>query len=136
MWRSFLFALFLTACANEGIINAPSNTINPTNKRNKDCSDSSKMKIFQVMSDGILAHLCPTTSNYPEHLFWLSGCSTYGDIVYMPVNSEKNDYVDDQRISLTVDKCIAPDGTYSYTTTNGEEKRVRKIKIIDSQVLP
>lgn len=123
----------LTGCA--GAVVAPSETSHSDQAetfRNSKCLDSSKMKVFQVLDGGVLAYLCPTT--YPsiyEDAF--EACYVKGDTVFMAVKPADNDYVDEQKVSLDSDKCFTADGTYSYSTRDELRKRVRKIKIINSQ---
>ena len=85
------------------------------------------------MNDGILAYLCPTEySSIYDDAF--DACIVKGDIVYMSVRPHNNDYVDDQKVTLPDDKCFIADGTYTYTTVKNLQKRVRKIKIMNSQI--
>ena len=99
---------------------------------NEKCYDSPNMKVLQILNDGILAYLCPVADSR-SRLDVFDFCHLNGDVVYMKVKSSENDYVDDQKVSLPADKCFVPDGTYTYPTKY-ERKRVRKIKIMNSQL--
>lgn len=105
----------------------------PTVIRNEACYETPHLKVFQVIDYGILAYLCPT--KYPsfyDDVF--EACSVKGDTVFMPVPKSKNDFVDDQRITLPEELCFAPDGVFKYSTVSDREKTVRKITIIDAVV--
>jgi hypothetical protein len=128
---SLLSIFVFVGCAQiqKTITPGPSKTI-----QNDKCFESQKMKVFQVLEDGILAHICPTEyPSYFDNAF--DACATKGDIVYMSVNPKQNDYVDDQKIELPENNCFGSDGTYSYLTAKDNlKKTVRKIRIINSEV--
>ena len=129
---------------------------------NKECFDSNRIKVSKVMNDGVLARLCPVKkSSYESDPFYM--CEYDGDKVYLPVKVSDNDFVDDQKFTLPKDKCFIPDGVFTYKHSpmkslldspygailqkalkergvsekellkNEEEKRIRKIKITNSQ---
>lgn len=125
MWRIVFLSFLLTGCA--GV------SINPlAEPRHPKCVDSSKIKVFQVLDDGILAHLCPV--NYPSYYDdAFEACELKGDIVYLYVSPSENNYVDDQKITLPHYKCFMENGTYKYHTKNDIRKTVRKIIISSSQ---
>ncbi len=95
---------------------------------NVQCYESRKLKIFQVIDHGILARICPT--EYPSYYRnEFEACLTEGELVYMSVKANENDFVDDQQVTLASNQCFIPDGVFSYTTSKDIPKRVRKIRI-------
>lgn len=93
------------------------------------CLDTKRIKVSQVLNEGILARLCfVDLRKFLNDPF--ENCNTEGDTVFLKVNPADNDYVDNQKVTLPENKCLVPDGTYSYTA-NGEKKRVRKVRIAD-----
>lgn len=101
--------------------------------RSEKCLDSSKLKVLQVVDDGVLAFRCPT--DYPSYYNdAFEACTVKGELSYLPVPTGENDYVDGQRVTLDKTKCFANDGTYSYTAKNDVKKTVRRIRVIDAQV--
>lgn len=95
---------------------------------NQTCLSSEKMIVFQIIDEGILAHVCPT--DMPGYGL---RCQTEGDMVFLPVKPQENDYVDEQKVTLPANKCFVADGVFSYYTRDKKKRRVRKIKIIDAQ---
>ena len=101
--------------------------------RNENCLETDKMKVFQVLENGILGHLCP--NDYPDYYDnSFDACNVKGEIIFMAVSPKNNDYVDDQQVTLPSEQCFAKNGTYTYTTQKGFSKTIRKIKIIPSAV--
>jgi hypothetical protein len=136
--RFFLLYFLIVGCATpatpqeiiktpQAIIKTPQETL-----RNEQCLDSNKLKTLQVLDHGVLAHLCPSYPSYYHRAF--DACRVEGDLVYMPVKQQDNDYVDDEIVQLSSDKCFTADGVYKYTTRENIRKTVRKLKIINLQV--
>ncbi|MBX3720199.1 MAG: hypothetical protein KF713_00020 [Turneriella sp.] len=98
--------------------------------RDANCYESNKIKVMQIFDKGILAHLCPIEYRkfYQDEF---DACRAEGELVFLPVKPNENDYVDDQKVTLPQNQCFAPDGTFSYTRSDDVQKRVRKIKIIN-----
>ena len=129
--NSIFFALlaFLVGCAQLQIPSRP-NVIH-----GETCKKSPRLKVFQVLDDGILAYLCPT--DYPSlYDDAFEACIVKGDLVYMPVAPKTNDYVDNQKVTLPQSQCFAANGTYSYTRRDGHTATVRKIKILKEESNP
>ena len=119
----------LTGCAQMQIASQPKNI------RGENCLESPRLKVFQVLDTGILAHLCPTDyPSYYEDAF--EACAVKGDLVYMSVPKKTNDYVDNQKVTLIKTQCFVGDGTYSYTRSDGHKATVRNIKILEEESLP
>ena len=130
MKKLFLLSMIsLVGCAMPIIpFMAPSETI-----RSEQCLDSNKLKVFQALDNGVLAHLCPVAyPSYYDDAF--DACFVKGDFVFLSVKGKNNDLVDDQRIILPEGQCFVSDGVYKYTTRQKIDKTIRKIKIIDSQI--
>ncbi len=93
------------------------------------CVESPRLKILQVLEDGILAYMCPI--DYPSYYDGpFEACMVKGDLVYMPVKPKENNYVDEQRVTLQNNQCFSEDGTFKYKSAAGVAKTVRKIKIL------
>jgi len=127
MKKMCLLGLFLLAgCSNLQLASRP-NTIN-----GETCMQSSKLRVLQVIDDGILAYLCPTDSQgYSSSGDSWYDCVMHGDTVFMPVAPTANDYVDEQKVTLTKTQCFVADGTFKYPRKNGVIATVRKIKILN-----
>jgi hypothetical protein len=94
------------------------------------CLESRKIKVVQVLNDGILARFC--VMDVRKFLYDpFEQCNSEGDMIFLKVDPAANDYVDDQKVTLPENKCFVPDGTYSYTA-KVEKKRVRKVRIAGS----
>ena len=104
----------------------------PKTMRNEKCFVSQKMKVLQILDSGILGHICP--SQFPGfYRNAYDACIMEGDLVYLPVPRNENDYVDEQKVELEQQKCFASDGTFSYLNDGGVRKTIRKIRIADSE---
>lgn len=91
---------------------------------------SPNLQVFQVLDNGILAHLCPV--DYPSfYSDAFEACIAKGDLVFMSVPPKANDYADNQKITLTKTQCFVGDGTYSYPRKDGVKATVRNIKILE-----
>lgn len=55
-----------------------------------------------------------------------NACQLQGDLVYLPVPG-KNDYVDDQKVTLPEEVCYVPDGTFSYEAQNGKKTVLKNL---------
>jgi hypothetical protein len=118
----FLFVSF-TGCAQLQMMSRPKTIGGET------CMQSPRLRVFEVLDDGILAYLCPTKKpSYYDDLW--ENCRN-GDLVFMSVTRKANDYVDNQKISLTKNQCFVGDGVFKYTTKYGREATVRNIKILE-----
>jgi hypothetical protein len=124
-----LTSVLLTSCAAIQRVTATQ----PDKIRNENCMESPRLEVVQVVDTGILAYLCPV--NFPDYYDdAFDACINKGDVVYMPVSQRKNDYVDDQKVTLPQDKCFSADGTYKFVSTKNIMKTVRKIKIVEAEV--
>jgi len=104
----------------------------PKEIRGAECLESHYMKVFQVVDEGILAHICPL--NYPSYYVnTFEACSVKGDTVFMEVPKKQNDFVDDQKITLEKNQCFVGNGTYSYTSADGRRRTVRNIVVITEE---
>lgn len=100
--------------------------------RSPHCIETPYLKVLQVLEEGILANLCPVKLEYPyKDVF--EACWK-GDLVYLEVPSEYNQFVDEQKLTLTEDMCFVPDGTYRYVTRENVKKTIRKISVMDSRI--
>lgn len=74
--------------------------------------------------------MCPvdTPSHYDDDPW--SYCYR-GDTVYMAVAGKANDYVDEQKVTLKENQCFVGVGKFKYTNKRGDEKTIRKIKIVE-----
>lgn len=127
MKKVCLLGLFLLAgCAHLQMTSRPETIGGET------CMQSPKLQVLQVLDDGILAYLCPTDSRsyLASEVPW-HDCVMNGDVVFMPVAREANDYVDEQKVTLTKTQCFVGDGTYKYPRKNGDMATVRKIKVLE-----
>ena len=105
----------------------------PPTIRNQNCVQYSKFRVMQILDHGVLAHTCP--DNFPSYYNnSFDACLSQGDLFYIPLKRTENDYVDDQKVTLSDDKCIMENGTYQYYTKDELKKTVRQIRIIDSEV--
>ena len=120
----------LSACAQlqNGVL--PESLTRPKSIRGEVCMESPRLKVLQILNNGILAHVCPV--DYPS--FYddaFDACSAKGDLVFMAVAPKANDYVDDQKITLSQAQCFVGAGIFSYETSQGYKKTVRNIKILE-----
>lgn len=107
----------------------------PKEIQGEKCRLSPRLRVFQVLDDGILAHLCPIDyPSYYDNAF--EACVLKGEVVYLPVRPRENNYVDEQKITLPDTKCFAENGTHSYLSNNNMRKTVRKIKILEEPKTP
>ena len=91
---------------------------------------SPRLQVFQVLDGGILAYLCPV--DYPSYFDnAFEACMAKGDLVFMSVARKANDYVDNQKVTLTKTQCFVGDGTFSYTRKDHDKATVRNIKILE-----
>ena len=118
----FLF-ISLTGCAQLQMASRPKTIGGET------CMQSPKLQVLQVLDDGILAYLCPTRKRSYQDNLW-ENCHN-GDIVFMSVTRKANDYVDNQKITLTKTQCFVRDGVFKYTRKDGREATIRNIKILE-----
>lgn len=94
--------------------------------------ESPYLKVLQVVDEGILAYLCPI--NYPSYYDDVfEACVTKGDIVFMEVPKKQNDFVDNQKITLAKNQCFVGNGTYSYTSNNGQRRTVRNLVVLQEE---
>lgn len=122
--KYFILLSLLVGCAQLQVASRPKDI------GGESCLESPKLKVFQVLDTGILAHLCPTDyPSYYEDAF--EACTIKGDLVYLAVPKKTNDYVDNQKVTLTKTQCFVGDGTYSYTRSDGHKATVRNIKILE-----
>lgn len=105
----------------------------PKTIRSPNCIQSPHLKVMQVLDNGILAYVCPVTAEYPYKTVF-EGCWIKGDLTFMEVPEEHNQFVDDQELTLPDDTCFVPAGTYKYTTKDNIKKTVRLIGVMDSQI--
>lgn len=120
------FLVFVTGCVEMQI------ALRPKAIRGQPCMVSPKLKVLQVLNDGVLAYLCPM--NYPssyEDAF--DACIVKGDLVYMSVPAKTNDYVDNQKVTLAKNQCFVGDGTYSYIRHDGVKATIRNVKILEEE---
>ena len=52
----------------------------------------------------------------------------------MSVPQKENNFVDDQKITLPSDACFAGSGTYRYMNKENNQKTIRAVQVIESQV--
>jgi len=57
----------------------------------------------------------------------------YNGIVYLLIGEEGATFYDDQIIKVEKNQSVRMNGTYRYVTTNGNQKTVPRIKILNSQ---
>jgi len=88
--------------------------------RNDKCVDIEGFKIFQVIDNGALARACDT-----EYCF--------GHTVFIP-NIKGEEYWDNKIITAPAGKCIIYEGVFKYTSNDGRNRTVPKLKIVDSQI--
>jgi hypothetical protein len=99
------------------------------------CMSSPYLQVLQVIDDGILAHICPTSySSVYDDAF--DACVVEGDTVFMEVPKDKNFFVDDQKITLNQNQCFVGVGTFAYNSSGGRRRTVRSITIIAEQEPP
>ena len=91
--------------------------------RNDKCVDIEQFKIFQVINSGALANAC--NDNDTEYCF--------GHTVFIP-NIKGEEYWDDKIITAPAGKCIIYEGVFKYTSNDGRNRTVPKLKIVDSQI--
>jgi hypothetical protein len=166
MPKILILLILLSSCADLDFESPKkSNSSKPTiqkTTRNKDCFESSKFKISKVFKNGVLAKLCPAKfKSYYDDAF--EACYN-GSEIYLPVDPAANDYVDNQKVTLSSDVCLSSDGVQEFTDnthsmlneafriglkarglTDNEIKklvnkkvkttRIRKVKIISSEAL-
>lgn len=107
----------------------------PKEIRGVECLESPYLKVFQVVDEGILAHICPV--NYPSYYDnTFEACSVKGDTVFLEVPKKQNDFVDDQKITLEKNQCFVGNGTYSYTSADGRRRTVRNIVVVTDESPP
>lgn len=57
----------------------------------------------------------------------------YNGIVYFLIGEEGTTFYDDQIINVANNQSVRMNGTYRYVTTNGNQKTVPRIKILNNQ---
>lgn len=148
----FMILVVLSGCALKEINN---NSSSKPSRNNKNCIGSNKMIVSNSISSGIFARLCPVNvKSYYSDAF--QACAVDGSDIFLPVKSELNNYVDDQKVTLQDGKCFSEDGVMFYTNQYLESsfqelkykykekygielkeslprKRMRKVKIIDTK---
>lgn len=128
-YKTFLLFLgfMLSGCAS---------LIEPTTVRDSRCYQSPHLKVFQVLDDGALAHICPAVSPYYT-LSVFEACFS-GDLVFLKnstrLRSVAGSLVDDQKITLDETKCFVPSGTYTYFTTKDLKKTVREVELQEALI--
>jgi hypothetical protein len=106
----------------------------PKEIRGIECLDSPYMKVLQIVDAGILAQICPV--NYPSYYDdTFEACTVKGDTVFMEVPKDQNDFVDNQKITLPKNQCFGGNGTYSYTSADGQRRTVRNIMMVKEEDL-
>ena len=105
--------------SNQSKKRPPSETI-----PNDECVDVEYFKIFQVIDGGALADACEEKS-YGE--------SCVGQLVFVP-NEKGVDYYDGKIIKAPAGKCIIYKGVYRYTSNDGRNRTIPKLKIVDSLI--
>lgn len=94
-----------------------------------ECLDSPYMKVLQIIDKGILAYICPI--NYPSYYDdTFEACAIKGDAVFMEVPKKQNDFVDNQKITLEKNQCFVGNGTFSYTSADGQRRTVRNVVVV------
>lgn len=123
-----LCLLLLSGCVkhDDFIISIPFDDTPPKMINNTRCENIVAIKIFQVLDNYSLAHVCEEVS-YSDDL------SCYGHTVYISKN--KNElHFDDKIIKPQEGKCFSYNGVYKYEAMNGMSHTVPKIKFIDSKI--
>ncbi len=123
MKKILFLALFsLTACVqNKNPFVAPSEKIN-----NPKCEKILSIEVFQVLDGFVLADACTKKSDYSDTCW-------ENHTVYLAKEKGKI-YFDEQKIEFPVGKCPVYTGTYTYTTRQGVNKTVPKIKFTDEKI--
>lgn len=122
--KFFILLTLLAGCQSMQLASRPK-TIN-----GETCMQSPNLQVFQVLDNGILAHLCPV--DYPSYYSdAFEACTLKGDLVFMAVPQKANDYADNQKVTLTKTQCFVGAGTYSYPRKDGVQATVRNIKILE-----
>lgn len=95
--------------------------------KNEKCEDIVAVKVFQVLDNFSLAHVCET-SPYIKDLL------CFGHTVYVPKEKDKI-YFDDQIIKPQPGKCFSFIGVYKYKSQNGFNHTIPKIELIEDEIL-
>jgi hypothetical protein len=83
------------------------------------------LQVLQVIDDGILAHICPTSySSVYDDAF--DACVVEGDTVFMEVPKDKNFFVDDQKNNFEPKSVFCGRGNICvqqqrWSSTNGQK---------------
>lgn len=149
--------IFITACATKKaeVVEKPKKPEVPKFVRNPKCLDSNKFEIQSINDQGVIAKLCP--SKFEDHYDNSFDACYDSPKIFLPVASDKNNYVDNQKVTLPEGQCFISDGVYEVTDPYYESmgkvmekalkekigqdikfpnnsERIRKVKIINSQI--
>ncbi len=147
----------ITGCATKKaeVVETPKKPEVPKFVRNPKCLDSNKFEIQSINGHGVIAKLCP--SKFKDHYDDAFDACYDSPKIFLPVASDKNNYVDNQKVTLPEGQCIISDGVYqvpdpyyesmgkvmekALREKTGEDikfpnnsERIRKVKKINSQI--
>lgn len=107
--------IFITGCATRKaeVVEIPEKPEVPKVVRNPKCLDSNKFEIQSINDQGIIAKLCPSKfKDYYDDAF--DACYDSPKI-FLPVASDDNNYVDNQKVTLPEGQCFISDGVYQVS---------------------
>jgi hypothetical protein len=107
----------------------------PKTIHGRECIASPYLRVMQVGDKGVLGHICPTSyPSYDSNAF--DSCIFNGDAIFMEVLKTQNNFVDNQKITLEKNQCFVGNGTYAYTSADGQRRTVRSIVILQENANP
>ena len=107
--------------------------------RNINCLESNKFEIQSINNEGVIAKLCPSKfKDIYDDAF--DACYDSPEI-FLPVAADKNNYVDEQKVSLPEEQCLFSDGVYEvsdpyYKSMGKVLERAMKVRTGENIKLP